>query len=238
MGTSTTFGAIILAAQQRADRVNSGYITDAEWKTMANASLQQLYEKLVEAYGNDYFNQVSSNISTDGLTDTYALPTDFFKLLGVDLRIFASGTSAEGWVTVWKFNFAQRNAFTLPSAGGIRGASFLRYRLRGSTIVFQPIPQGGQTLRLWYAPVFTPLVNDADTFDGVNGWEEWAVNDIAMKALVKDESDLSGVAALQQVQNDRLQTIIENRDPGAPEVTTDVYRGGMGFGYGADFDIW
>lgn len=242
MGTSTTFGTIILAAQQRADRENSDFITDAEWQNMTNASLQQLYEKLIEAYGSDYFCQASSNITTDGLTDTYSLPTDFFKLLGVDLNIWPGAQSGvTGWTSIWKYNFAQRNAYMLPGVSGIyRGGSTMRYRLRGNNIVFQPLPAGGQTLRLWYAPVFTPLTTSGSTFDGVNGWEEWVVNDVAMKALVKDESDLSGVGALQQVQNDRLQTIIDSRDVGAPETTTDVYRGsfGWGFGWGDGWGGW
>lgn len=238
MGTSTTFGDIITKAQQRADRVNSPFISDAEWKGMANASLQQLYEKLIEAYGADYFVQASADITTTGATDTYALPTDFFKLLGVDLRVWPSGTANTGWLTVWKFNFAERNNYSLRGAAGWRGPP-MRYRLRGSNIVFMPVPAGGQTLRLWYAPVFTPLVNDSDTFDGVNGWEEWVVNDVAMKALVKDESDVSGVMALQQVQNDRLQTIIDSRDVGAPETTADVYRGSLyGLGMGDGWEGW
>lgn len=236
MGTETTFGAIITAAQQRADRVDSAFISPSEWKAMANASLQQLYEKLIEAYGSDYFCQASSPvITTTGQTDTYALPADFFKLLGVDLQRYPGQVSnPSSWVTIWQFNFAQRNNYSLP---GLRGswAGTMRYRLRGDNIVFQPCPAASQTLRLWYAPVFTPLVDDDDAFDGVNGWEEWVVNDVALKALVKDESDLSGVGALQQVQNDRLQTIIDSRDVGAAQTTTDVNPGGFGLGaWGGD----
>lgn len=235
MASNTTFGQIILQAQQRADLVNSGFISSSEWKAMTNASLQQLYEKLIEAYGSDYFVQTPSSITTDGQNDAYALPADFFKLLGVDLQLNVQAAAGSlGWVTIWRFNFAERNRFTLPNILTIWGRTNLSYRLRGQKIWFEPLPSGGQSLRLWYAPVFTPLVNDADTFDGVNGWEEWVVNDVAMKALVKEESDVSGVMALQGVQNDRLSSIIENRDAGAPATTVDVWaaNGGGNFGWG------
>lgn len=224
MGTSVSFGSIIEQAQQRADLVNSSFITATEWQTMANASLSQLFEKLVEAYGSNYFVQTPHIFTTDGTNDAYALPSDFFKLLGVDLQLSPYGqSSALGWVTIWRFNFAERNRYTLPNLVTIWGRTNLSYLLRGGKLWLQPLPQGGQTLRLWYAPTFTPLVNDSDTFDGVNGWEEWAINDIAKKALVKEESDTSGVDGLQAVQNDRLQTIIENRDASAPATTVDVY---------------
>lgn len=235
MASNTTFGQIILQAQQRADLVNSGFISDAEWEAMTNASLQQLYEKLIEAFGSDYHVQTPYSITTDGTNDAYALPTDFFKLLGVDLQLSPSSASSSiGWVTLWRFNFAERNRFTLPNILTIWGRTNLTYRLRGSKIWFEPLPMGGQSLRLWYAPVFTPLVNDSDTFDGINGWEEWVVNDVAQKALVKEESDISGVQALQAVQNDRLASIIENRDAGAPQTTVDVWaaNGGGNFGWG------
>jgi hypothetical protein len=79
-------------------------------------------------------------------------------------------------------------------------------------------------LRLWYVPVFTPLVNDSDTFDGVNGWEEYAINLTAKKALVKEESDTSGVDSLLAQQNERLVSIAENRDAGEPQSVVDIYE--------------
>lgn len=227
----TTFGTIILKAQQRADMVNSGFITTSEWEGMANASLQNLYEKLIEAYGSDYWVQSPYSISTDGTNETYALPDSFFKLLGVDLQLFP-GNGPSGYITIWRFNFNARNQFALPGFRTPWG-QYVRYRLRGTTIWFTPLPQGGQVLRLWYAPVFTPLTSDSDVFSGINGWEEWAVNDIALKALTKEESDLSGVQALQAVQNDRLSSIIENRDAGEPQTVVDVYEANGLWPYGS-----
>lgn len=229
---ATTFGQIILQAQQRSDLVGSGFITTSEWQSMANASLQQLFEKLVEAYGNDYWVQTPFAITTDGQADHYALPTDFFKLLGVDLQISNAGAqTSSGWITIWRFNFAQRNQFTLPNIQTLWGRTNCKYRLSGGNIWFTPLPQAAQPMRLWYAPRFVPLVNSSDSFDGINGWEEWAVNDIAMKALAKENSPMDGVQALQAVQNDRLASIIENRDAGSPATTVDVFRAN---GYGDD----
>lgn len=222
---ATTLGTMTLQAQQRADRVNSGFITPSEWTGMVNASCQQLYDKLIEAYGNDYEVATPFPITTDGINDHYTLPTDFYKLLGVDLQLSnTQAASSIGWITLRKFNFAQRNQYTLPNIQTLWGRTNILYRLSGNQIWFIPLPMSAQPLRVWYIPRFVPLVNPTDSFDAINGWEEWVVNDVAMKALVKDESDLSGVEALQSVQNDRLASIIENRDAGSPSQTVDAYR--------------
>lgn len=235
---ATTLGAIKLAAQQRADMQNSAFISDSEWTGMVNASCQQLYDKLIEAYGQDYEVASAFSITTDGTNDTYALPTDFYKLLGVDLQISNAGAgSTTGWITLRRFNFADRNKYTLPNIQTLWGRTNLLYRLRGNLIWFIPLPMASMPLRLWYVPRFTPLANSSDSFDAINGWEEWVVNDVALKARAKEETDLSGIQALQQVQEDRLSSIMENRDAGSPSTVVDVTQvNGYGFGDGRGGD--
>lgn len=236
MASLVTFGDIITQAQQRSDRVNSNFITASEWKSYTNSSLKNLYDKLIEAYGADYFVQTAYSFTTDGTNDAYDLPDDFYKLLGVDLQLSPSAASSSiGWITIWRFNFAARNQWTLPNIFTLWGRTNLVYRLRAGKIWLQPLPAGGQTLRLWYAPAFQNLVNDSDTFDGVNGWEEWVINHVAKKALTKDESDTSSVDSLLAIEQDRLTSVIENRDIGAPATTVDVYAatsGGPWYGNG------
>jgi hypothetical protein len=233
MASLRTFGEIIEAAQQRADMVGSDFLSDSEWRANTNASLQDLYDRLIEAYGNDYYVQTPYSFTTDGTNEMYALPDDFYKLLGVDLQVFTASSAAQnGWVTIWRFDFAERNQYTLPGLVTLFGRTLVRYRLSANNIWLSPLPQSGQVLRLRYAPTFTLLVDDSDTFDGVNGWEEYAINLTAKKALVKEESDTSGVDSLMARDIERLETIKENRDAGAPSTTIDVYRiNGGWFGY-------
>lgn len=240
MSNLVTLSAITLAAQQRADRVNGNYITASEWTNMVNSSCQMLWEKLVEAYGSDYEVQLSTTFTTDGQADRYALPSDFFKLLGVDLQISpgASSSSNQGWVTVWRFNMADRNKYTLPNIQTFYGRTNLRYRLSGGTIFFIPLPSSGQLFRLWYAPKMPIMVAPTDTFDDVNGWTEWVVNDVAMKARVKDESSIDDLMKLQAMQEERLTHVIDNRDASQPATTVDILSangGWYGDGSGRDW---
>ena len=79
-------------AKQRADMVNSNFVTDAEWTTYINASAAWLYDLLVSAYGSDYFVS-EQDLTTVANTDFYLFSafdtpvTDFYKMVGVSLVI-------------------------------------------------------------------------------------------------------------------------------------------------------
>lgn len=240
MSNPVSLASMRLSAQQAADLVGSNFITTAEWNGWINTYCQQLWEKLVEAYGSDYEVQLPFTITTDGLNDHFALPTDFFKLLGVDLQISpgAAANANQGWVSVWRFNFADRNRYTLPNIQTFYGRTNMKYRLSGGNIFFIPFPSSNQSLRLWYAPKMTALVNDTDTFDDVNGWAEWATLMAAKKALTKEESDTSGIDSLLAIQEERLTHVIENRDAGQPATTVDIWSANGGWlvdGFGHDW---
>lgn len=186
-------------AKQEADMVNSGFVSDAEWTNYINASYQELYGVVVQAYGNDYYVATPSTFVTDGINQLFALPSNFWKLLGADLRVQAS----QLWVTLKPFAFNDRNRFGL---------------------INSPVPMAGQTVRLWYVPTLTPLAADADlTVSLVNGQEEYIVIDAAMKALAKEESDVSVFAGRKAAMLERIQSEAENRDAGSPARIVDTF---------------
>jgi hypothetical protein len=202
-----TFALSVLRAraQQESDNVNSSFVatsgTVPEWTALINASYQELYGLLVQAFGNDYYVASPYSFTTDGSNYLYALPTNpaMFKLLGVDLQVQASSL----WVSLKPFVFNDRNRFGL---------------------VNSPVPMAGQTVRLWYVPVLTALSGDSDvTVDIPNGWEEFIVIDAAMKALDKEESDVSVKMARKQAIIDRINAEAENRDAGSPAHIVDFY---------------
>ena len=148
-----------LAAQRRADIQNDNFVTADEWTAMSEcASCQHLWDKLIEAYGNDY--EIANptgpyQFTTDGQSDHFALPDGttsfltptgaaapaFYKMLGVDLQISNAGASTNtGWITLRRFNFADRNKYTLPNV----------QTLFGRTNLIVP-PE--RELHLWFIPL-------------------------------------------------------------------------------------
>lgn len=196
---ATTYASVLAAAKSESDMVNSSFVTDSEWANYIGQSHAELYGLVVQAYGNDYFVADPSSFVTDGLTQQYNLPADFWKLLGVDLQVAASDL----WVTLKPFAFQDRNAFGL---------------------VNSPIPMAGQTVRLWYIPI-VPVFDDGDPLpDNLDMWSEYIVIDAAMKALAKEESDVSVLAARKDAITTRINAESENRDAGSPAAIVDYYR--------------
>lgn len=211
---TVTLESLKTRSRERADMVGSNFVSDEELTGYINASITELYDLLVTAYGEDYF--VGSNpysFTTESGTDTYDLPPDFYKLIGVDVQVNGSD-----WMPVKKYDFLSRNR-------GQEGYSihYVMYRLIGSKIRFTPTPHGSHNVRLWYIPVCNELSEDEDTFDGINGWEEYVIVDVAIKMLQKEESDVSVLLLQKEKLEKRIESMKEARDAGEPEKITDIY---------------
>lgn len=236
-----TLSQVRLAAQQRADRVNSQFVTLTEWNSYINQSYFELYDLLITTY-EDYYLEPPLIFSTDGTTFQYDLPNGvnysgakpFYKLWGVDLGLAQSGNA---WVTLKKFDAISRNRYVFPQlTSTYLGVFNLRYRLVGNTIYFIPTPSGAQYIRLWYIGRLSQLLQDTDVLDGISGWTEYVITDAAIKALQKEESDVTVLAAQKMALIKRIEESAMNRDVGQPDSVSDVRRQSELWGsYGGDY---
>lgn len=214
-----SLGQLRLMCKQRADMVNSNFVSDSEWNLYINQSYFELYDLLVTTY-EDYFVQTPYVFTADGTSAQYTLPTDFYKLMGVDFGLF---NNTNAWAALNKFNFIARNKYIYPqlNANPI-GPISLQYRLVGNTLMFIPTPSSGQYLRVWYIPKLTELLQDTDILNGISGWSEYVLVDAAIKAMQKEESDVSVLMMQKQALLKRIEQSSMNRDEGQPDTISDV----------------
>lgn len=230
MATTMTLAQLITAVRQRTDNENASgiytdsFITDDELTSYINQSYFELYDLLVGAYGEDYYAASPYTFTTDGTNDFYDLPSGFYKMLGVDVKL--QGGSDQSYFTLKPFSMGERNSFNYPNNGGNYFYNNLRYRVQGDKIWLSPIPQAGFTVRLFYVPKMTQLVNASDTVDGVSGWTEYIIVDASIKCLVKEESDPKAFMLQKQELLKRIESISQNRDIGMPHTVVDVYQTG------------
>lgn len=225
-----SLGQVRLMAQQRADRVNSQFVTPPEWNTYINQSAFELYDLLVQKYGNEYFLASPYQFATTGAR-FYDLPSDLYKLLGVDLNV--NGTNNNSWITLKKFEFISRNTNVYPQiTTNLLGVAGMRYRLMGNQIEFDVAPSSGQIIQLWYIPKLTQLLKDTDIMDGISGWTEYVIIDAAIKALQKEESDVTVLALQKAAMIQRIDSAAENRDAGEPETISNTRRATDLWGFG------
>jgi hypothetical protein len=214
-----TLAEIRQAARQRSDMVNSQFVTDPEFDSYINQSAYELYDLIIQKYGSDYYVASPLVFTIAPNQDTHPLPNDFYKGLGVDLQI---NNALDRWVRLNRFNFSDRNRFQSAVAQPILGRTNLRYRFRDNVLWFTPVPSAGLTFRLWYIPRLTELVLDTDVLDGVSGWTEYVIIDAAIKALQKEESDVSVLSGQKQAMIARIEAAAENRDAGSPSTVSDT----------------
>lgn len=250
-----TLQALRQKAKERADRVNSKFVTDPEWRGYINQAMYELYDLLITTY-EDYYLAAPAYYNLNGAQSQFALPNGsntfldasgatftprpYYKLMGVDLAI---NTANNAWVTINKYNFIDRNNYLYPnSTSTIYGIYNMRYRVMGSNITFIPNPAGGQTVRLWYIPRLKELLLETDTTDtGISGWLEYVIVRAAKYALDKEESDSSKLDAELIYLKSRIEESASNRDAGQADTVSNTRQqnwtagwgpcGGSGAGY-------
>lgn len=222
MATTMQLSDLRTAVRQRADMVGSQFVTDAELNSYINQSYFELYDLIVQKYGDNYYVQTPYSFTTDGVNQYFNLPSDFYKLLGVDLAL---STTLDSFVTIRPFNFSERNRYAIPNFQSFYGVTNLRYKLNANQLWLTPIPSSGQTIRIFYVPKMTTLSADGDTVDGISGWTEYIIIDAAIKAMQKEESDVSVLAMQKQAMIQRIESAAENRDAGQPATVSDNSSG-------------
>ena len=210
---SVTLSEFRERARERADMENSRFISDAELNRYINASVQELYDLLISSRGENYYIS-SSTFTTSTGTDTYALPSGMLKLMGVDFV-----KDAYSAYTLKSFRWQERNRYREPYYNN--DSINLMYQIRGNNLVFMPVPSGSNQIKIWYIPAATLLTQNTDSFDGINGWEEYVVIDAAIKMRVKEESSIEELLLAKQEMKQRILQASSGRDSTEPARVVD-----------------
>lgn len=201
----------------RANQENSDFVTDQELNTYINSSIAELHDILVQSYGSDYFlSEYDFNTIAD--TDSYDLPEDFYKLMGVDARI-----ADNEFHTLMQFSFADRRRYQSTSGWSDYFLPNVRYRVMGNQLRFTPTPDSAYEIKVWYTPVSAKLVDDTDELQDYNQFSEYVIVDAAIKMMLKEESDVSVLMAQKAELKRRIEEASQNRDAGNPDQIIDVH---------------
>lgn len=258
-------GYLRYQARLRADMLRSNFVTNDEWNIEINQSNKELYGLLVQKFGEDYFLAPPLIIQSSG-QQAYDLPngTNYpningqpspsgspavacFKVHGIDFNSYgAQLTNSQGWVSMSRFNFSDRNKynFLLGAASNNVSGQYcqFQYREMGTQVYMLPV-NSGQYFRLWYVPLTLDLLQDTDMLPfSYSGWHEYVVVDAAAKSLEKQQLFDQAQALMNRKMSllERIETEAANRDVGQPNTATnsrstmgDPNFGGMnGSGWG------
>lgn len=170
------------------DEANS-FVTDAEIESRGNANLRKVYLALVRARGANYY-RASWDFQSEIGVSTYTMLVPILEAISISRQI--NGT----WTPVFDFQESERHDFDewpFVAFGDIaRLHAATRFQLRGENLEIAPTPQTVDWFRLNYVPSYTPITKaGGETFDGVAGFQEWAIWETVAELQQKDMADFS-----------------------------------------------
>lgn len=170
----------------------SNFVTNSEVDGYINTAYSHLYDVLISNYGDEYFSASTT------LTKVGDSPE--FDISALNPELYKV-------ITVCAVS------------------SGVRYPIRkvdGLTASYGKLNTSINNFELTYVPMPTVAVNDNDTFEIQNGWDDYVTSHAAMKCLVKEESDISALNAEKEEAEARILTMAKSRDVGQVHQVVDV----------------
>lgn len=209
MSRVATAADIILRARYAADgetaTPTTDFVTDIEALAYLSAEYRALINLIIEAGGLDLL------LTSTTLASPYTLPADFFREAALEQ---GSGTS---WLELKRFNFRERNNYS-------DGLSTPRWRILNGAILLEPATSAPASLRLWYVPDFAVVSSTSTTVAVYNGWDEYLVQGIAARMLIKEDRDPNTALGLKLAAEASIRTACRDLCVIDTEVIADVER--------------
>lgn len=211
--------------RQRTDQETSSFISDEELIDYIDGSFADFYDQITGLY--EQYNLTFATIVTAADTQIYNLPANFYKAQGIE-----TATSGGKKVSLERFEWADRNNTTDDIGQVSDVGTNVEYNIMGNTIMFNPQPQAGLNITVWYTPSAPKLTSKSQIVDGINGWEELIIADASIKVYEKQEQDPGVFMSQKKRMIERMQEMGQNRDAVKPRKVSDargLYTGGYYF---------
>lgn len=190
------------AVRTRGDYENSDVFPDTLLTEWVNDALAEVYDLLVQTW-EDYYTAEAALVTTIG-NAAVALPTTFYKLLGVD------------WLNGGEYEALPSHRLRERNRYGATTGRPQSYRIQGAELRLQPVPDAVYTLRLLVIPSCPKLAAAGDLWDGVNGYEALVIEKVLLLCDAREERPLGDrVARIQQLEA-RVRSAANARDAGEP----------------------
>lgn len=174
MSWTTTLAEFRTAIRDRGGYRRSTAITNSMLDSFVNSAISEVHDVLCDKSPDRI--TTSTTLATVAGVDTVALPSTFYILRGLDLV-----TDSSRPLRLRQFSFHERTYYA-----DQLDRQYL-YRLQGSNIHLTPTPGSVESLRLYYIPHATKLVDDDDVFNGWNGYDELIIQIGLMRCAARDQ---------------------------------------------------
>lgn len=239
MPGAVPFSQMIASVQVRTNTdFQLGNVTLPIIREHLNYGIADLYDRLIAARGQDRWRKTFA-ITSQSNQSAYPIAADTYEIVSVDAALGANIV-----ISARPYQEEERNRFRFYPGWFYNQPIY--YRLIGQStgpgeaasipapqINFIPTPQGPFSITVNYYPVFTPFAlsgsTDSSFFEGINGWEEYAI--WSAVAAIKDriEEDPSFAVSRMMDIREKIQALAPQFDTGTAERMHDTE---------AEWDVW
>lgn len=215
---SETLTDLITHVRQRADQENGTFVSDAEITHYINDEIHDVYSKMVNIDDGTLFGTVAPTLTSVG-DNAYALPSDFMRL--IDVNIY----SGSRWIPSSPAD--PQNYYQLLSdtyTGDYDTRYFLRRNNSQDRYELYLFPAKlVANIGVRYIPNPEALSTGSDTLKWPSNWHLSVVLGAAIKCMVKEESDPTGIMmerdrevarVIKDVHTQKVSEIKTLRSPG------------------------
>lgn len=191
------------------DDVNAGYFTRPQVRRFLNNGLHELQKQLVQA--NNSWYSLCSQTDTVAYKDSYALPTDFFKLQRLNIFTQGTGTLASD-VSHMVTPMTPVESLSVTQGPGTPVAYFIKK----NCLVLRPYPDRAYPLSMIYDYLVSEMVDDTETPDAPIQFQEYIALLATRDGLLRDQRDASQFQAKITMYEELMRQDAAQRNVDAP----------------------
>src|SRR5262245_18687897 len=174
MSSTVTLAQLRASVRDLGGFDNSRRVTDAKLNESINEAIRDTFRTLAKERPDEYITLQQT--ATVAGSDTVALAADFLRLVNVEISDSATGDYRQ------LHRVSPREAYRFTASNPWT----LRYRRQGANLKLVPAPTAVYPLRVWYIPHPALLALDADTFDGISGYESLVIASAIYKRQLRE----------------------------------------------------
>lgn len=214
------------------DTEDDPHSPDATLNRWLNQGISKVWNILVRADQLRHMVTTPATINTTSGTTLYALPSDFMEVVLVSL------VNGDNRTTIEPYEMQERNShINSVAVFGAYGTTNVRYRvmgqgINGSLARIELIPDpGNNAYEVHYVQQPQVLSADGDAFDGIAGFEDYAINWAARKVALREENFALASQLIADIREAEASIIdmASERESGRPRQIQNTYSRGHEF---------
>lgn len=197
------------------DDPDGGYFTESEVNRWINNAQQEAQKLILQSFESHFEKCVETTTVIN--QREYQLPSDFKKLVRLDLIVSGTTFATEDADQLSKITSSQQDLISVSKTG-----TPVSYFFKNNQIILVPAPDAAKTLRMTYIYRLADMSNDSDESEIPIEYHEYLAVLATIDGLQKDGRDIGPMMAKKQGYETTIKRDAEQRNIDAPRTVVQT----------------